>query len=165
MEGDKEKDKDRHCLALLATCRQLHRETEQLPFELNTPSFESLAIFETVCDKMPPAIRSLVKRIELKDITYKTVDNFLESMKGKGFMTLKHLLPKVHNVTFIALKKPGDCGTGGPWDMARRSQRNERNKLGTWLHGEDDQIEVNMVLPKYSNSVVGPRGEIVPRTK
>jgi hypothetical protein len=165
MKSDREKDKDRHCLALLATCRQLHTETKELPFELNTPSFESLVIFETVCDKMPPATRSLIKRVELKDITYKTVGSFLESMKGKGFITLRHLLPSLRSVTFISLKKPGDCGTGGPWDTARRSQRSERNKLDPWLHGEDDQIEVNMVLPKYSNGVVGPRGEIVPKTR
>jgi len=147
---------------LLATCRQLHTETRQLPFELNTLSFESLAIFETICDKMAPATRSLIKRVEIKDITYKTVDSFLESMKGKEFMTLSQLLPNVCNVNIIALRRPGDWGTGGPWSMVRINQRAERRKLGSWLLGEDGHIEVDIEMPKYKNSVVAPNGDIVP---
>jgi len=161
-ESYEEGPKDPHCLALLATCRQLYAETRQLPFELNTPSFDSLDIFESVCDKMPSTTRSRIKRVEIKDITYKTVDSFLEGMKGKGYMTLSHYLPSVRNVTFIALKKPGDWGTGGPWSVVRRNQRAERSKLGAWVKGEDGQVEADLELPKYKNGVVAPSGDVVP---
>lgn len=152
---------DRHTLALLAVSRQLHIETKALPFEVNTPSFESLAVFATVCNKMPPTTRSLIKSYIIKDITYKTVDSFIKSMADKEFGTLRQLLPNVRDVRFIALKKPGDWGTSGPWRMTRKSQMIERRRLVAWFEGSDGEVQVDMRLPKYGNGVVAPNGEIV----
>jgi hypothetical protein len=85
-------------LALLATCRQIHTETQALPFTVNRLCFRQLTILAITIVRLLPHQRTTITHGKILDSLCGTADDFVRTMARQGHQELRSILPSVRGV-------------------------------------------------------------------
>jgi hypothetical protein len=88
-----------HHVALLATCRQLHFDTRGLPFQYkNGLQFSGLRVFEITMLRLLPHQRDAVRRIEIKNVVFNTINGMVDRAVKRGHDDLRSIFPNAREV-------------------------------------------------------------------